>query len=252
LGSSPSRDPGAPIPSLDEEDLDRDPIIQFRRWFDEAVAAGQPEPEAMALATSSVEGVPSVRWVLLKEVDERGFVFYTNAHSRKGRDLEGNARAALGFRWWVVGRQVRVSGPVAAIDRAQSDAYFATRPRGAQLGAWASPQSEILADRPDLEEHLEVVTARFAGREVPRPPWWGGFRVSPERVEFWQGREDRLHDRLEYVRAGRSPGAGPAGLGAGAAGRVAAGAVAGAAQAASGPAGPAGASAAWTVRRLAP
>jgi pyridoxamine 5'-phosphate oxidase len=205
LGSSPSsepaRDQAARSPFLDEENLEADPIAQFRSWFDEAVAAGQPEPEAMALATATVDGGPSVRWVLLKEVDERGFVFYTNAHSRKGQELAANPRAALGFRWWVVGRQVRVSGPVAPVDPAQSDAYFSTRARGAQLGAWASPQSEVLADRPGLEEHLEVVTARFAGREVPRPPWWGGFRMSPEQVEFWQGRENRLHDRLEYVRA---------------------------------------------------
>ena len=183
---------------LDEGDLDTDPIRQWRRWFDEATAAGQPEPEAMALATATRAGEPSVRFVLLRGADERGFVFYTNGHSRKGRDLAANPTAALAFRWWTVERQVRVSGPVSPVESNESDAYFKTRPRGAQLGAWASAQSEQIPSRATLDQQLQSVTARFAGRDVPRPPWWGGFRVRPIEMEFWQGRQDRLHDRLRY------------------------------------------------------
>jgi pyridoxamine 5'-phosphate oxidase len=183
---------------LDEKDLDPDPIRQFRRWFDEAVAAGQPEPEAMALATAAGDGTPSVRFVLLRGVDERGFVFYTNGQSRKGRELEVNPMAALVFRWWNVERQVRVSGSVAPVSATESDDYFRTRPRGAQLGAWASEQSEPIADRAALEGQLAAVEERFAGQEVSRPPWWGGFRVHPAEIEFWQGRANRLHDRLTY------------------------------------------------------
>jgi pyridoxamine 5'-phosphate oxidase len=183
---------------LHEWDLDPDPIRQFSRWFDEAAAAGQPEPEAMAVATSTLAGEPSVRFVLLRGVDRRGFVFFTNGRSRKGHELAVNPVAALAFRWSVVERQIRVSGPVAPIDPRESDAYFRTRPRGAQLGAWASDQSEPLADRATLDRRLVKVTERFAGREVPRPPWWGGYRVRPVELELWQGRRDRLHDRLRY------------------------------------------------------
>lgn len=184
--------------ALDEEDLDPDPLRQFQRWYAEAHEAGEREPDAMALATSGPDGAPSVRFVLLKAVDEAGFVFYTNWRSRKGRELETNPRAALAFRWALLERQVRVTGDVSKLEAAASDAYFATRPRAAQLGAWASDQSQPVASRADLDEHLEVATARFAGRQVPRPPWWGGFRVRPVEFEFWLSRPDRLHDRFQY------------------------------------------------------
>lgn len=184
--------------SLGEEDLDPDPFVQFQHWYAEAHEAGEREPDAMALATAGPDGSPSVRFVLLKSVDESGFVFYTNRQSRKGRQLEANPRVALAFRWKLLDRQVRIEGNVAKIDAVSSDMYFATRPRAAQLGAWASAQSEPVASRADLDEHLDVVTARFAGRDVPRPPWWGGYRVAPDIFEFWLSHPDRLHDRFQY------------------------------------------------------
>ena len=184
--------------SLGEEDLDPDPLRQFQRWYAEAHEAGEPEPHAMALATADADGSPAVRFVLLKGADEAGFVFYSNWRSRKGRELESNPRAALAFRWQRLERQVRVEGEVSRLAAAESDGYFATRPRAAQLGAWASEQSRPVAGRAELEEHLEVATARFAGRDVPRPPWWGGYRVAPTVYEFWVSRPDRLHDRFQY------------------------------------------------------
>ena len=187
---------------LDLEDIDPDPIAQFGRWFSEAQESGEPQPEAMALATATPDATPSARFVLLKGVDESGFVFYTNYRSRKGRELDGNPVASLAFRWWTLERQVRIDGPAYPVDAEKSDAYFATRPRGAQLGAWASAQSEVLENRDQLEASLAEVSARFGDGEVSRPPWWGGFRVEPREMEFWQGRSDRLHDRFRYERRG--------------------------------------------------
>jgi pyridoxamine 5'-phosphate oxidase len=177
---------------------DPDPLRQFEAWFAEAQHAGVRVPEAMAVATATADGAPSVRMVLLKDVDERGFVFFTNYESRKGVELEANARAALLFHWEPLGRQVRVEGPVERVSGAESDAYFSSRPVGSRLGAIASRQSRPLADREELERAIEALPD-----DAPRPDWWGGYRVRPERYEFWQHRENRLHDRFLYERAGK-------------------------------------------------
>lgn len=180
-----------------EGDVAADPLEQFRRWF---AAAG--EDDRMALATAAPDGSPSVRMVLLKGADEQGFVFFTGYGSRKGGELDANPRAALLFHWAPLGRQVRVEGPVERVSAEESDAYFATRPRGAQLAATASRQGRVLANRAQLDEAVADLEREHAGQDVPRPEHWGGYRLSPETYEFWQHRDDRLHDRLRYTRGG--------------------------------------------------
>jgi pyridoxamine 5'-phosphate oxidase len=186
---------------LSEEEASDDPITQFERWFEAAREADPEHANAMTLATASPEdGQPSARIVLLKDYDERGFVFYTNYRSRKARELTANTQAALVFWWAELERQVRVEGAVERIADAESDAYFARRPRESQIGAWASPQSKSIGTRAELERKRAAIRTKYEGRDVPRPPHWGGFRVRPEAVEFWQGRSGRLHDRLRYHR----------------------------------------------------
>jgi pyridoxamine 5'-phosphate oxidase len=185
---------------LDREDLDDDPAAQFRRWLADAETAGIVLPHAMAVATADERGHPSVRFVLLRGADERGFTFFTNYESRKSREIAANPWAGLVFFWKELDRQVRVDGPVERLDARESDEYFATRPRDAQLGAWASDQSTVLVDRGALEERMSWFSERFPG-EVERPPHWGGFRIRAHTIEFWQGRAHRLHDRFRYVRS---------------------------------------------------
>lgn len=183
---------------LDESTVDPDPFKLFRRWFDDAIASGSRLPDAMTLATATKDGKPSARMVLLKQLDDQGFVFYTNYNSRKARELEANPYASLVCYWVQLDRQVRVEGRVERVSAAESDEYFATRPRESQLGALASPQSEAIDGREFLEQRFRDFESMYRDRSVPRPAHWGGYRLKPEQIEFWQNRSGRLHDRLLY------------------------------------------------------
>ena len=187
---------------LDEPAAGNDPLTLFGRWLDDAVVAKLLEPNAMALATATPDGRPSVRVVLLKGMDESGMVFFTNYESRKGHELQANPRAAAAMLWHPLQRQVRIEGPVSPITPSESDAYFHSRPHGSQLGALASPQSTVIADRAALEARYDAAAEAHGTGDVPRPDHWGGYRLGLESIEFWQGREDRLHDRLRFVRDG--------------------------------------------------
>ena len=190
---------------LDEADLAPDPVEQFRRWFAAWHEVAVGDPNAMVVSTATPDGRPSVRTVLLRALDDAGFVFFSNYDSRKGRELAANPRAALLFPWHPLGRQVVVEGVAAPLDAATSDAYWVTRPRGSRLAALASPQSQVIPDRAAVEERWAQLDAELADGEIPRPPNWGGFRVAHERVEFWQGRERRMHDRLVFHRDPSAP-----------------------------------------------
>jgi pyridoxamine 5'-phosphate oxidase len=186
---------------LSEGEVDPDPLVEFGRWYRLAQESDVPQPDAMALATATADGVPSARMVLLKGVDERGFVFFTNYESRKARELAENPRGALILYWVAIRRQVRVTGRVGPITREESEAYFRSRPYGSRLAAWASRQSSVIPDRSVLEAEYLRLEAEYADEDVPLPPFWGGYRLTPDTVEFWMGRENRLHDRLRYRRA---------------------------------------------------
>ena len=185
---------------MDLHDLADDPIAQLRVWLEEA-RVSVPQADAMTLATAGSSGRPSARIVLLRGIDERGLVFFTHRASRKGEELRENPRAAVVLHWWELGRQVRVEGAVEEVDEQESGSYWSSRPRASQIAAWASPQSQSLAARSDLDARVAEADQRFDGSEVPLPPFWGGYRLVPESIEFWAHRDDRLHDRIRFVRS---------------------------------------------------
>lgn len=187
---------------LSRADLDPDPVVQFERWFREATEADLLTPNALSLATAGPDGMPSVRTVLLKAFDHRGFVFYTNYGSRKAREIEANPQAAMLFHWLEFDRQVKIQGAVSRVSTAESLRYFASRPRGSQIGAWCSQQSTPVGSRMLLEQAFDSMKRKFGEGQIPIPDFWGGYRVEPVRIEFWQGRENRLHDRFEYRQEG--------------------------------------------------
>jgi len=187
---------------LDEADVDLNPFVQFQQWFEQAIKAELPEPNAMTLATATLDGRPSARMVLLKGFDERGFVFYTNYEGRKSVELAANPQAAVLFFWVELKRQVRIEGTVEKTSKQESEEYFKTRPLESRLSAWASKQSSIIPSRNFLEQKMSDLEHRYGNREIPFPPFWGGFRIQPQVFEFWQGRENRLHDRVRYMLQG--------------------------------------------------